>query len=51
MKFIRRKRIQNQGSTIRIVEMKDTLVYMDKTVFLSECKNVGVVTPMNDVFV
>ena len=31
--------------------MKDTLVYMNDVVFLSECNNVGVVTPMNAVFV
>ena len=43
IKFVRRKRIQNQGSTIRrVVEMKNTLVYMDEMVFLSECINVGV---------
>ena len=43
IKFVRRKRIQNQGSTIRrVVEMKNILVYMDEMVFLSECINVGV---------
>jgi len=31
--------------------MKDTLVYVDEIVYLSECNNVGMVTPMNDVFV
>jgi hypothetical protein len=52
MKFVRRKRIQSQGSTIRrVVEMKDTLSYVDEIVCLSECKNVGVLTPMNDVLV
>jgi hypothetical protein len=30
--------------------MKDTLVYMDEMVLLSVCKNVGVDTPADDVF-
>jgi len=31
--------------------MKDILICMDEVVFLSDCKNVGVDTPVNDVFV
>jgi hypothetical protein len=51
MSFKRRKRIQNQSSTIRVVEMNDTLVHGDEMVLFSVYKNVGVDTPMNDVFV